>query len=334
MLHTSIESRVQPFLYSLEKTNLWERENLVLTILYSNLFYLASNPQLKFSTVDESSKGPDVDWTTPGGMTILRNGESLEPLQVNAIDPALLQGLEIAENKLTESTMYRQTLGEPLGGNAPYSMVSLLNQAGRLPLVPYQRLCGNAISNMLEKGFTLLKENGKKTNLQGKDAVIELKTSDIPSHLVIDCTMDIALPQDDRQNVMVAAQVTEAGLASKRYARESYLQIEQSKEMEKEIWKERAEDLQLQMAFQQEQAQAQQQMQMQQAQMQAQMQQGMQQQQMQQQPQQQGMPPEMMQGLPPEQMAQEQGMPNPQSAQAGLPMTEPMQQPMGGEMPV
>lgn len=325
MLHSNVEDRIQPFLFTLYKSKLWDRQNLSLTAFYSNIFAIASNAMFKFTTNDQASKGPLTDWSTPGGMVILQSGEQLEPLAREAIDPAMQLGLEIANDKLTESTLYRQTLGEPLGSNAPYSMVSLLNQAGRLPLVPYQRLCGNAISQMLEKGFLLMKESGGgKTKLQGKDAVIELKTSDIPAMPMFDCTLDIALPQDDRQNAMVAQQVTTSGLASKRWARENYLQIGQSKEMDKERYQEQMDDFMLQQEFQR---------QMQQQQMQAQQdamaqQQGMQAQQMQ------GMPPEMMGQQSPEMMGgmMPQGMPNPQQAQAGLPMTEPMTP--QGEMPL
>ena len=318
MLHGDIENRVQPFLFSLEKSGMWERQNLVLTAMYTNLFSVGSNPLFKYTTPDESSKGPDIEWSNPGGLVVLRSGETLEPLMRQVIDPALLEGLSVANEKITESTIYRQTLGEPLGSNAPYSMVSLLNQAGRLPLVPYQRLCGNAISSVMEKGLLMAKESGGRgMKLTGEAAVIELKLSDIPVNVMMDCQLDIALPQDDRQNIQVAQQAVQAGLASKRWARENFMDIGQSGEMEKEIYQEQMDSMMLQLQFQQEQQAAQMQAQQE---MMAQQRGGMPQQ---------GMPPEMMgqQGMPPEMM---QGSPdqmaqNPQTATPGLPMTEPQE---------
>ena len=85
---------------------------------------------------------PDVDMSRPGGTVNMRVGERREPMARQVIDPSILQGWDISQNLEMESTIYRQTLGEPLGANAPYSMVALLSQSGRLPLTVTQRKAG------------------------------------------------------------------------------------------------------------------------------------------------------------------------------------------------
>ena len=123
---------------------------------------------------------------------------------------------------------------------------------------------------------------------------MSFKAADLPDRPNIEARLDVSLPQDDRQNAMIALQMTQGDspLMSKARAREEYLGIGQPDQEEKAIWTERAQQAQLQMMVQQE---------IEKAQMQA-------QQQMmggQQPGQPGGMPP---QGMPPQQMPQ-QGMP-------------------------
>lgn len=238
----------QPFLYTAWKSKLWERQNLALSTLYTNVFTVGNNPMLVYEALDQD-KSLFVNWDTPGGITVIQNGESLTPLIKNAIDPSLVQALETARNLVTESTIYKQTLGEPLGGNAPYSMVALLNQAGRLPLVSIQRRASWGIGKAMDIILHMVKTGGGRKKLNG---IVDLKPSDIPDGIAIDAKLDIILPQDSRQNTMVAQQVVASGLASKSWAREQLLNIGQSEEMEKEIYIERMTDLQMQLQMQQE----------------------------------------------------------------------------------
>ena len=46
------ENKVHPFLYAIHKGELWERLNLELTVMYTSLFNVASNPTFKFKGAD------------------------------------------------------------------------------------------------------------------------------------------------------------------------------------------------------------------------------------------------------------------------------------------
>ncbi len=305
-LFSSADYSSQPFLYTAYKSGMWERSNLALTVMSAAIFRFGAFPN--FATTDENV---DVDFSKLGGMVYHAPGTEFGQVDKRPVDPALWQFSELLESGITDSTIYKQTLGEPLGANAPYSMLALLNQAGRLPLVPIQRLMVSGFSGAMGIVLDLMKDGGTQARVGNKAGeVMKLKPSDIPDGTLVDCRVDIQLPQDDRQNAQMAIQLMQMGLP-KRYIAETYLNAGQWNELQQEAYEEQATE-----AFLQAQLQMQIQAMQQQGAMQA--QQGA----MMGQP---GM--DQGQGMPPEMMAQMQGQP---------PMGQPpMGQPGmgGGELP-
>jgi hypothetical protein len=228
----------QPFLYTDWRSGLWNRKNLALTLMYSLSFAIGANPLWLYRRNNPAKTAPEVDFSTPGHRVIIDTGEDYMPLARQIIDPSISAGLEIAERKSEESTIYRQTLGEPLGSNAPFSMVALLSQAGRLPLTSYQRMISWAIGKAFKIGLVMSKTiSGGKLKAQGSKGLTELTAADIPDQFNLEAKLDISMPQDDRQMVAVAMQATQGQkpLVSKRYARETWLKIGQSDDMDYEI---------------------------------------------------------------------------------------------------
>lgn len=255
----------QPFLYTLWKSGLWERETLTLTVMYSLIFSIGANPQFIYRRSDPSKAAPEADYSTPGGRIILDSGEDYAPLVKQILDPSLMQGLQLAQEQGTESTMFKQALGEPMSSGTAFSTVSLLSQAGRLPLVPYQRMGSFVIGEAMRTVFKLLKAGGGKSKAWGGNGVTEFKPSDLPDNPNIEARLEIEMPQDERQNAMIALQMTQgdAPLMSRARAREEYLGIGQPDEEEKAIWDEQASIMQFQMMLQQQAQQAQRQAQQQ-----------------------------------------------------------------------
>ena len=308
-IHEKEEQKSQPFLYNLWKSGLWKRQNLSLTVIYSAMFALASNPTFVEKVQDENREIVS-DFSTPGGKIRMLSGEDFYPLAKNIIDPSLMQSMDIAQRLIDESTIYGQTLGEPLGGNAPYSMVALLNQAGRLPLVTIQRRGSWAVGKAMELAFAMMRDRGGSYKVSSQKSPIDIKSSEIPEHLIIEARLDIGLPQDKRQNLQMAIQGVQAELFSKEYARGD-LNIELSDEMTEDIWAEKFAEVEFQKAYQVELAKAQAEIQRQiQALQQPQIPQGM----------------PMGQGILPEMMGGGAGV------REGLPLTEPVMP--TGEVPL
>lgn len=233
MLFSEPEDQRQPFLYTLYKSGLWERQNLALTALNTMVFGFAANP-MYYERVSMPGKHLEVDFDTPGYRITLLPGEEFGPVAKAPIDPALSGVLEMINQKIPESTIYQQALGQPMGGTVAYSTVALLNQAGRLPLTMPQRMASNAVGRTVQTMVEWFKFNGKK------HPAYDIIPGDIPNAFEVEATLEINMPQDRLQNANIASLLVKSGVTSTRWVRENVLNIGQSEDMDKEIWTEQA----------------------------------------------------------------------------------------------
>jgi len=231
------EYQALPFLFGLMKSELWERQNLELTYMYTNLFNIASTPTYKH-TSPSGDADLDIDFETPAGVVHLGPGEDLAPLQKDVINKDLMIGFEISDKLIEESTIYTQALGGigRLGANVAFSTVSLLHQAGRLSLVAPQKRGGWGIGTCFELIVEMLKDKYKSSKYKTKEGYKELRIEEIPDDLIIEAKLAVDLPQDQLSQANIAQLVTQSGLASRRWAREKILNIGQSDEMDQEIF--------------------------------------------------------------------------------------------------
>ena len=246
------EYQNQAFLYTFAKSGLWERENLALTVLYTNIFGIGANPMF-VEKLNAQGEGPEYDFSQPGGIVRVPNGADWGPVSnKGVIDPSILQGWEIAETKASESTIYDQALGEPLSGNAPFSMVALLHQAGRLPLIVPQRKAGWAIADAVKKALVWYRKEPEKgydySHIFGK-----LDAKKIPEQFDLVAHLDVSLPQDKLQQSNVASLLTggDDPLMPKNWVRENVLGEGQPEEIQMQIWSEQAARLMMQGFYEQ-----------------------------------------------------------------------------------
>ena len=271
-----------PMLYPVWRSNQWANENMLLSIMYTNILSWGSNPMFTLTTAD-LERAIEIDASVPGGIIKLKQGESFGPTAKIVIDPSVLQGLERSRTDIESSTIYSQTLGQPLGPNSTYSETALLHQAGRLPLAMPQEMAGRALASALKIALMWTKAKGK-AEAGSYNYTAELTPADIPDNVELDCKLDIALPQDRLGNINAASLATNPNhpLASDEWAQTNILGIEQPDEMMKQIIKQRFIDMNVQLYAQQQ--------------MQALQQQQQAQQQAQEQPPGQSVPPEVMAG--------------------------------------
>lgn len=250
------QDNTQPFLYTLNKSKIWDRQNLALTVMYSNLFSMGANPTFVYKRNRPDKTVEDIlDTNEVGGWAILDKDEDVGQMQKEVISQSLSKALEIANDKMVESTMYKQAFGEPIGANAPFSMFAMLSQAGRLPLVPYQKTTNFALSDAMHLAFDIIRKEGGERSVVSEEGTLIIEPKEIPENFEIFATLSISLPQDERQNVIMATQGTfgDNPLFSKKYAREKILSIEQSDDMDEEIWREKFSNMAAQMEFQKQQ---------------------------------------------------------------------------------
>jgi len=227
----------RPFLYTLWKSGMWNRHNLALTAAFTVLFAVAVSAMFKHRAPQGTpAKRLQADFTNVVGVFELEPGEDVEAMfSKGAIDPSMMAMVEMAERKMMESTIYRQALGEPVGSNAPYSLQALLNQSGRLPLVPQQKMAGMAFGRAMMMALAILKKEGGSLTAKVGLQEVQLTASEIPDDLVVNCILEITLPQERLQMGAVAQQLKAMGAFSMRWIREKIFHHSQSEEMDEEV---------------------------------------------------------------------------------------------------
>ena len=264
----------QPFLYTSYKSGIWKRENLSLTAMYTLIAKLATSVDFIASLPD--GQHVTLDFSNHVNILEVPQGADVKQLQRQTLDPALQVGLSTAQALEDESTMYRQALGEPLGANAPYSMVALLSQAGRIPLTMYQRMLSAVFSDAAEIALMLVRDSGSakiKTakqadGIKGKTlSALSLTGAEIPEGTRVEAVLDVELPQDERANMQTAQIAKQLGIPDS-LVYEKFLHEGQADQLREKRWTEQAAEVIFQISMQQLQAQAQAQMQAQMQQMQ------------------------------------------------------------------
>jgi len=240
-MFTKPEERRMPFLYTAWKSGLIERSNLSMTLAYSLAYAMGSMP-VNVYEANEPGKQLDINYSEPGGTATIDSGERVYPLPKNVLDASLAQVMGMTEAKMSESTITRQALGEPPEHALPFQAISLLAQQGRLPLVGVKEMGAWAISDAVTCALMWFKKDGKKTKIYDKNAgaAFEIDPAIIPDAIQLQVELEPQLPIDKLQMANIARMVSEgdAPLASTRWARENFLNIGRSEDMDKEVWEE------------------------------------------------------------------------------------------------
>jgi GTPase SAR1 family protein len=234
LLNDDPEKQYQPLLYGVWKGDLWDRHNLELTAIYSNLFAVASNAMFVHKRSDPDSK-IEVDFDNIGGIIHLNPGDDIQPLQRDVLNKDMLYGMEVVERMIEESTLYKQVFGQSPNTRMAYSAISLLSQSGQLPLIATQRSGGWGIGTGFEKMFTMMRDKKKKRTAVYESDVLDLDPKELKEDLIIDVKLDADLPQDKLQQANIAGMLKQYGLASDAWIRENVLNVGQSKDMTKEV---------------------------------------------------------------------------------------------------
>jgi len=242
------ELKSQSFLYGIQKSEMWERLNLINTLNFTNLFAYAMQPAFVHEKGEQDSEIVP-DFSVAGGVLHLNPGDKFGPMKREVINQDIMFSKQMLDQQIEESTMYKQALGGGDPGNAAFSTIALLSQSGRLPLIAPQRCGGAGIGQAFETMFALMKDNPTKRTYLSEHGLEQIKTAEIPDDLIIDVKLEADLPQDKLQMANVAAIMKQNGFVSDEWIRENILGIGQSDDMTKKIVEERFADMRIEEYF-------------------------------------------------------------------------------------
>lgn len=251
LLFSKPEQQRQPILYGVTKSKIWERQNLLMTVLYTNIYHLGLNPTfIHTAPPNEPEKKVSYDGHQRGGVIDLAYGERFEAMQSKGLmDPSFGMALTLLDNKMTESTVYKSALGAELAGSPAYSTYALLSQSGRLPLVQIQTRTEFAIADIMTKALLWYQKVG------GNASTI-IKPSEIPDTFSLRVKLDVNLPQDKLQAASIATMLKDHGLVDDAWIHANILNIEDTTKMHEAVWTQQAADAMVQIYLQQKLQQA------------------------------------------------------------------------------
>lgn len=230
------EDKYEPLLFSLKRSSLWQRENLALTVLYTNAAAIAFTPSFKWKT---DSNEPLVTQIDDGVQYYrLNKGDDVEALTNKGVFTREISDImSLTSDLIDSSTVYDTAFGTS-GGSSSFSESTLLAQSARLPLVPIQRNVGMAIGDIVQTALDIMRERG----IDFKYGDVDIKAKDLPEDLTVDAALDVILPQERTQLAATAATIQANGLASKEWVRSEVMGISNNDQMEKQIAQEKVAD--------------------------------------------------------------------------------------------
>ena len=223
---------------------------MMLTALYTKLYNMGFVTPFMYSHADPGAERPAL--MQDGIFQYVDVGAGRMEILKHEMDPAFETGLNIAERKGQESTLYSQTLGGPLPTGTAFSTYSLLTQTGRLPLETIRRMTGEALADVLRIAFRCMKHDSGKYSAKSykKGKFAELEAKDIPEYFEIKVSLDIALPQDALQQANIVNMLWDKVPGKELF--ENVLKMGQWEELNEQLMSEQMERTMFQVKVQQE----------------------------------------------------------------------------------
>ena len=241
-LYREPERQRQPLLYTMLESGLWARKNSLLTAMFHRLAALGLNAQFVHRMGSPDAE-INLDFSKMGGIIDVEPGGDLRLLAESIVDPNILVGLNTLNGMLEDSSVYRQAFGAPVAGTDTFATLSLLSQAGRLPLVPIQEGAKDLLSRTMQLTMRWIKNDGEKQSVYQGGETYDIDPAQIPERLVIDTILDVDLPQDMLRNANIASMLKRDALVDDRWIHENILKIGQTKNMRKRIVAQQVADM-------------------------------------------------------------------------------------------
>ena len=235
-LFEDMENRYEPMLFALQKSSLWERENLALTTLYTTAAAIAFTPSFKWKT--DSNQPLKVEISDGVQYYRMNKGDDVEAITNKGVFTREIGDIiQLTTNLIDSSTVYDTAFGTN-GSSGSFSEATLLAQSARLPLIPIMNNVGSAIGDIVQTSLDIMRSKGTKLYY----GELEIPTKDLPDDMTVDAKLDVILPQERTQLAATAATINANGMASKEWVRSEVMGIPHNEEMEQQLAREKVQD--------------------------------------------------------------------------------------------
>jgi hypothetical protein len=197
-----------PLLYSVYQAGQWDTQNIVETLMTSEVIAYAAAPRLK---VEGPSDSVEVDYGEPGRPVYVPPGHALSAMTPPGMDQGLALIAQRVADRIGKSTVPRvlQTGDFPAG--TAFATLNLATQSGIKALAPYKELAEEALAEIFTLMLNWVQHSG--VALQGYDRAparrgeaANLNPADFDlSNVVIDVELTADVPTDRMARINAAS---------------------------------------------------------------------------------------------------------------------------------
>lgn len=193
-----IRSAGESMLYGVVKSKAWDWQNIVLTMMATQVFALGNMTWLvKSNRADEFR---EWDFSAPGTKIPLGVDESVEPLMKDLISKDMSQLLSVCNQMVEDTTVSKYVFGAVPQSTMAFAALNLMVQGGRIPLAPIQKATALALADLCQLMCQWIKYAKKAVKLYVAGAEIVLSAADLDlDKLDIEVQLQPDLPQDRLQ---------------------------------------------------------------------------------------------------------------------------------------
>jgi hypothetical protein len=209
-----------PLLYSVYQSGQWETQNILETLLTSEVIAYAAAPRLK---VEGPTNNVEVDYGEPGRAAYVPPGHELTTLRPPGMDESLAAIADRVGQRIDKSTIPRvlQTADFPPG--AAFATLNLATQSGLKSLNPYKALAEQALAEIFSQMLDWIALDGRPVaaysrgrGRAGEQIVLDPHSFD-PQELTLEVELTADIPTDKVARIGAAAQaVRELGYSRAR----------------------------------------------------------------------------------------------------------------------
>lgn len=197
-----------PLLASIYQSGQWDTQNMVETLLASEVIAYASAPRLK---VEGPTNEVDVDYGEPGRVVHVPPGHALDSLAAPAMDESLARIAERVAERIGKSTVPRVLQTGDFPGGTAFATLNLATQSGIKSLAPYKELAEDALAEIFTLMLNWVQHSGQPLaafapRRGGRGEAITLDPAEMDlADVVIDVELTADVPADRMARINAAS---------------------------------------------------------------------------------------------------------------------------------
>ncbi len=154
-----------PLLYSVYQAGQWDTQNIVETLMTSEVIAYASSPRLK---VEGPTDQVEMEYGEPGRVAYVPPGHDLNTLQPPGMDMNLVAIADRIADRIGKSTVPKTLQTGDFPAGAAFATLNLATQSGIKSLTPYKELAEQALADVFTHMLYWIHHSGEPVAAYGR----------------------------------------------------------------------------------------------------------------------------------------------------------------------